>query len=275
MRVLYLDTFSGIAGDMTLAALVDCGAEAADIARCIESLGLGAVRLEFTPTMRHGFRALRLDIHHPPEHAHRHLSDIEELLDRGELSPRARNMARRIFGKVAQAEAHVHGTTVEHVHFHEVGAVDSIVDIVGVAVAIDLLNIGRVVAAPPVTGSGMIRIAHGWVSVPAPATVEILRGIPVRGSPIEAELTTPTGAAIVAALADDIGPLPSMRIERTGYGAGHKELPEQANVLRAVVGDIDTTGQDVVWLLETNLDDVTGEHLGYAMGQLMQAGALD
>ena len=260
---------------MTLAALVDCGADPDAIAGRIGALGLSEVRLEFTPTMRHGFRALRLDVHHPPEHAHRHLRDIEAMIDRGDLSPRARRMALSVFQKVAEAEARVHGTTVEQVHFHEVGAVDSIVDIVGVAVAIDLLGIDRIVAAPPVTGTGIIRIAHGRVSVPAPATIEILRGIPVRGSHIEAELTTPTGAAILAALADDFGPMPSMRIERTGCGAGHRELQEQANVLRAVVGELASAGQDVVWLLETNLDDATGEQIGYAMAQIMQSGALD
>ncbi len=161
-------------------------------------------------------------------------------------------------------------------HFHEVGAVDSIADIVGIAIALDELQIERLVAGPPPTGTGTVRIAHGLVSVPAPATAELLRGIPLRASQVEAELTTPTGAAVLAALCDGFGPLPSMNIERIGYGAGHRDLVEQANLLRIFVGtDGVEVGHDEVTVLETNIDDATGEQLGFAIERLWDAGALE
>jgi uncharacterized protein (TIGR00299 family) protein len=275
MALAYLDTNSGIAGDMTLAALVDAGADRRFIEEQVRSLGLGQVSLRFSETARHCFRALRLDVEHPPEHAHRHLSDIEAMIERSELGPRERDMALRLFRRIGTAEAKVHGTTIEQVHFHEVGAVDSIVDIVGTAVAICQLNIQRIIAAPPCVGAGTIRIAHGTVSVPAPATAELLKGVPIRGTHIQAELTTPTGAAILATLADGFGPLPDMQIQRIGYGAGHKELEEQANILRVMIGEPVHSDRDQVVVLETNLDDVTGEQLGFAIEQIWKLGALD
>ena len=288
MAIAYFDTLSGIAGDMTLAALVDAGADAEYIRTQVASLGLHKVRLEFSETERHCFRALRLDVRHPPEHAHRHLSDIRQMFDGSQLTSAERGIADRIFVKLAAAEAKVHGSTIENVHFHEVGAIDSIVDIVGVSVAICNLGIDRIVAAPPPTGCGFIDIAHGRVSVPAPATAELLVGIPTRASSIEAELVTPTGAAILATLADAFGPAPSMRTRAIGYGAGHRELPEQANILRVLVGETvadssNTDGcapsfpphSDQVVLLETNLDDMSGEQIGFAIERLWEAKALD
>ena len=245
MVLAYLDTTSGIAGDMTLAALVDAGADREYIAKQVLSLGLPEVELEFSETLRHCFRALRLDVRHPPEHAHRHLSDIEAMIDASELEAREREVACRLFRRLGQAEAKVHGTTLEQVHFHEVGAVDSIVDIVGTSVAICNLGIDRIMASPTPTGCGTITIAHGQVSVPAPATAELLRGVPIRSSKVEAELTTPTGAAILATLVDGFGPLPDMQLERIGYGAGHRDLPEQANLLRVLIGSplIESSGR--------------------------------
>lgn len=275
MLIAYLDTNSGIAGDMTLAAFVDAGADLSYITQQIHSLGLPQVSLEMSETQRHCFRALRLDVRHPPEHAHRHLSDIEAMLDRSSLTDRERILAQRLFRKIGTAEAKVHGTTLEEVHFHEVGAIDSIVDIVGTAVAISSLNISRIVASPTPTGCGTIHIAHGEVSVPAPATAELLKGIPIKSSHIQAELTTPTGAAILASLVDGFGPVPDMQIQRIGYGAGHKELREQANLLRVLIGKPLEHDQDEVSVLETNLDDVTGEQLGFAIEQMWKAGALD
>ncbi|MCA9132714.1 MAG: LarC family nickel insertion protein, partial [Planctomycetales bacterium] len=199
MTLAYLDTLSGIAGDMLLCALVDAGADVATIVRQVQSLpGIEHVELDFRETQRHCFRALRLDVRHRPEQAHRHLADIEAMIAASQLTDREREMARRIFHRLATAEAKVHGTSLAEVHFHEVGAIDSIVDIVGISVALCHLQVTRVIAAPPPTGSGTIHIAHGRVSVPAPATAELLRGIPLRTSAIEAELTTPTGAAVLA-----------------------------------------------------------------------------
>ena len=192
------------------------------------------------------------------------------------MTPRQKEMAVRIFTRLGEAEAKVHGTTIRKVHFHEVGAVDSIADIVGSAIGWDLLGVDRIECSPIPTGSGHVEIAHGRVSVPAPATAELLTGIPLAASDIEAELTTPTGASIVATLARSFGPLPAMTIARIGYGAGTRDLQQQANLVRLYVGTTADSGQqDIVWQLATNLDDTTGEVLGYCTERLMQSGALD
>lgn len=275
-RIAYLDCLSGISGDMTLGALLDAGVELAAIADGIDSLGLPSCRLVATEVKRHGFRATHLKVEHEPEEAHRHLHHITEMIERSRLTPRQQDLAKRIFTRLGEAEAKVHGTTIRKVHFHEVGAVDSIADIVGAAIGWDLLGVDRIVCSPVPTGRGTILIAHGRCSVPAPATAELLSGIPLAASDIECELTTPTGAAIVATLVDEFGPLPSMKIERIGYGAGTKELQEQANVLRLIVGEsVTAPPSDEIWILETNLDDVPGEVIGHTVGALFERGALD
>jgi pyridinium-3,5-bisthiocarboxylic acid mononucleotide nickel chelatase len=277
-RLAYLDCQSGISGDMTLGALVDAGADLAAMNQAIESLGLPGCRLVAAEVKKRGFRAAQVTVEHEPEHAHRHLHHILKLIDAGRLSERQKDLARRIFTRLAEAEAKVHGTTVEKVHFHEVGAADSIADVVGAAVGFDLLGIERLVASPVPTGHGRITIAHGQCSIPAPATAELLRGIPLAPSNVEGELTTPTGAAILATLAESFGPMPAMTIESIGYGAGQKDFDEQANVLRLLVGRADdrsATTADQVCVLETNLDDLSGEVVGYCIGRLWEAGALD
>ena len=201
------------------------------------------------------------------------------MIDASNLSDRARDLATRIFHKLAEAEAHVHGSTIEKVHFHEVGAVDSIADIVGTAIALDALDVTRMSCEPVPTGQGTIQIAHGLTSIPAPATAELLRNIPLRPSNISFELTTPTGAAIVATLAESFGGPPAMSIEKIGCGAGDRDLAEQANVLRVLIGapaDAPTDCEfDQVCVMETNLDDSNGEVVGHCIGQLFDAGALD
>jgi hypothetical protein len=275
-RLAYFDCASGISGDMTLGALVDAGAELAAIDEGVRSLGLAGVRIVAAEVKKHGFRATQIRVEHEPEHKHRHLHHIVGLIDAGALSPRARELARRIFTRLAEAEAKVHGTTIEKVHFHEVGAVDSIADIVGTAIAWDLLEIERAVASPVPTGQGFVEIAHGRCSLPAPATAELLRGVPLAESSVAAELTTPTGAAILAALADAYGPPPAMTIEQIGYGAGQRDLAEQPNLLRVLIGSGEPSGAgERLWMVETNLDDASGEAIGYAIGELWQAGALD
>jgi uncharacterized protein (TIGR00299 family) protein len=224
-------------------------------------------------------------VEHQPEHHHRHLRDIIKQIETASLTQRQQELAKRIFFRLAEAEAKVHGTTIEKVHFHEIGAADSIADIVGTAVGWEMLGIERAVASPVAVGCGRITIAHGQCSVPAPATAELLRGVPLAPCNIEAELTTPTGAAILATLVDSFGPLPAMRIKRIGYGAGQKDLPQQPNVLRLMLGEsvelaVEPSGwgrleSDEVCLLETNLDDQSGELVGYCAAQLWQAGALD
>jgi uncharacterized protein (TIGR00299 family) protein len=275
-RIAYLDCLSGISGDMTLGALVDAGVELAAIAAGVDSLGLPSCRLVATEVKKHGFRATHIEVQHEPEHAHRHLHHITDMIDRSRLTPRQQDLAKRIFTRLGEAEAKVHGTTIRKVHFHEVGAVDSIADIVGAAIGWDLLGVDRIACSSVPTGRGTIEIAHGRCSVPAPATAELLTNIPLAACDIECELTTPTGAAIVATLVDEFGPLPAMKIERIGYGAGTKELKEQANVLRLFVGEsVTAPTADEVWILETNIDDAPGEVIGHTFGALLDRGALD
>jgi uncharacterized protein (TIGR00299 family) protein len=267
---------SGISGDMTLGALVDAGVELAALNEAVESLGIAGCRLVASEVKKNGFRATQVTVEHQPEHAHRHLHHITDMIDASRLSDRQKELAKRIFTRLGEAEAKVHGTTIRKVHFHEVGAVDSIADIVGAAVAWDLLGVDRIYASPVPTGRGSIEIAHGRVSVPAPATAELLQGIPLAESNVACELTTPTGAAILSTLVDTFGPLPAMTITRVGYGAGQRDLAEQANLLRLFVGEsVDAVSSDQIWVLETNLDDTTGEVIGYCTTKLWEAGALD
>src|SRR5436190_12176329 len=275
MRLAYLDCDSGIVGDVMLAALIDAGADLPAIQAGIASLGLPNVQILTGETKRKGFRATQVDIRFEPEHKHRHLHHITDMIDAGALTPRAKELAKKIFTRLGEAEAKVHGVEIRKVHFHEVGAVDSIADIVGTAIGLDLLGIERIEASPVPTGHGFINIAHGRCSIPAPATAELLKGIPLAASSVEAELTTPTGAAILAALASRFGPLPAITVKSIGYGAGTKEFEEQPNILRVVIGESTAAAgmnaaiqSETLALLETNLDDVSGELVGYCMSQL-------
>ncbi len=282
-RIAYLQCASGIAGDMLLGALIDAGASLETIQAGIASLGLESCKLEIETVQRHSFRATKLHVRHGPQYAHTHLHQIVERIDASILNDAQTQLAKRIFRRLGEAEALAHGSTLESVHFHEVGAVDSIADIVGSAIAIDLLQIGAFYSTPVPTGHGTVEIAHGRTAIPAPATVELLKGIPLMPCDIEFELTTPTGAAILAELAVGFGPLPAMTVESTGCGAGSRDLAAQANVLRVLVGTAsedlpgrsDSDESDEVLMLETNVDDTTGELMGYCLDQLMQAGALD
>jgi pyridinium-3,5-bisthiocarboxylic acid mononucleotide nickel chelatase len=287
MRIAYLDCASGISGDMTLGALVDAGANLSEIQAAIDSLGLPSCRLAATEVKKRGFRATQIKVEHEPEHKHRHLHHIVAMIDGSILNDRQKELSKRIFQKLATAEAKVHGTTVEKVHFHEVGAVDSIADIVGSAIGFDLLGIERIVCSPVPTGHGFIEIAHGRCSIPAPATGELLRGVPLASLDVDGELTTPTGAAIVSSLAEQFGPLPTMTVDRIGYGAGQKDFPHP-NILRLLVGEvssatapgIDSSNShrpltETIVLLETNLDNASGETIGHAADRLWAGGALD
>ncbi|MDR3620831.1 MAG: nickel pincer cofactor biosynthesis protein LarC [Paludisphaera borealis] len=275
MRVGYFDCFSGISGDMTLGALVDAGVDRRAIEQAIASLGLPG-EVSFETVKRGGFRATHARVVTPHEHAHRHWHHIEAIIDKGSLSPRQKDLAKRIFMKLGEAEARVHGVDLSKIHFHEVGAVDSIIDIVGSAVGLDLLGVDRFEASAVPPGRGSITAAHGRMALPAPATAEILKGVPLAESPIEMEMTTPTGAAIVTTVAERFGPLPALTVEAIGLGAGTRETADQANILRLFVGTIDLpASSDRVWMLETNLDDLPGEVVGYTTLKLMEAGALD
>ena len=276
MKIAYLDCASGISGDMTLGALVDAGAPLEQIQAGIDSLGLPSCTLAVEEVKKKGFRATQLTVQHEPEHAHRHLHHITDMIDASTLNDRQKELAKRIFTRLGEAEAQVHGTTIRKVHFHEVGAVDSIADIVGCAIAFDLLGIERVECSPVPTGHGFVEIAHGRCSIPAPATAMLLSGVPIAPSNVEAELTTPTGAAIVATMAEQFGPAPAMTIDAIGYGAGQRDLEQQANLLRILIGQAGGISNiETLTLLETNLDDTTGEAVGHCITQLLSAGALD
>ena len=276
MRIAYLDCSTGISGDMTLAALIDAGVDAEAIRRGIDSLGIEGVRLSVSEVVKGGFRATKVDVEHPEQHAHRHLSDVQRLIDAADMTDAQRSLAVRIFTAVAGAESKVHGMPIDKVHFHEVGAIDSIVDILGAAIGFDLLGADEIVCSPLPPGRGQIHIDHGICTVPAPGTAELLKGMPLVDVPVDAELTTPTGAAIVKVLADRFGPLPPMTIEQIGYGSGTMDFPGRANLLRLFVGTATVPAdRDVVVLLETNLDDVSPELIGHTKRKLLDAGALD
>ncbi|MCG8449536.1 MAG: nickel pincer cofactor biosynthesis protein LarC [Pirellulales bacterium] len=275
-RIAYLDCASGVSGDMMLGALIDAGVDLAAVQQGIDSLGLPGCRLACTEVKKSGFRALQLTVEHEPEHAHRHLHHIATMIEGSSLTSSQRELALRIFQRLAVAEAKVHGATIEKVHFHEVGAVDSIADIVGSAIAWDLLGVDHLVCSPVPTGTGFVEIAHGRCALPAPATGELLKGVPLAMSDVKGELTTPTGAALVSTLADEFGPLPAMTISTIGYGAGQSDF-QHPNLLRLLVGERSQGAfeGDQIVLLETNLDDSTGEAIGHCAEQLWKAGALD
>lgn len=276
-RVLHFDCFSGISGDMTLGALLDAGADANLVRAGLDSLGL-PIRLTVEKVRKGGFAATQVFIDAPEEKEHRYLPDVEAIIRRGQMNDRARDLALRIFRRLGEAEAAAHGMPLEQVHFHEVGALDSIADIVGSAIAFDLLNIDRVTSRSVPTGQGMVQCAHGRMPIPAPATAALLQGVPLADCAIKGELTTPTGAAILTAIVQEWVEAPAMTIERIGCGAGQRELLEQPNLLRVFLGTTNAANlaeKDRVWILETNLDDVPGEVIGYCFEQLLAAGALD
>ncbi len=275
MKVAHFDCFSGISGDMTLAALIDVGVDARAITEGIASLQL-PIQVEIEKVRKGGFAATYVHIEAPEEQTHRFLPDIEAILNKGSLSDRQRDLALRIFRRLAEAEAASHGLPIEKVHFHEVGALDSIADITGAAIGLDLLGVERFTSRSVPTGNGMVKCAHGLMPIPAPATAQLLKGVPLGATSIKAELTTPTGAAILTTLVDEWIDQPVMTIERIGYGAGRRELMEQPNLLRLFVGKAANRGErDTVWMLETNLDDLPAEWIGYCCERLLAAGALD
>jgi uncharacterized protein (TIGR00299 family) protein len=275
-RALHFDCFSGISGDMTLGALIDAGADAGAVRAGLDSLGL-PIRLQVEKVRKGGFAATQVWVQAPEETEHRYLPDVEAILARGSLSPSQRELALRIFRKLAQAEATVHGMPLERVHFHEVGALDSIADIAGVAIALDLLGIERFTSRSVPTGQGTVKCAHGVMPIPTPGTAELLKGAPLAPSAIKAELTTPTGAAVLAATVQEWVETPVMTVRAVGHGAGMKDFLDQPNLLRVFVGEAEANpaGRDQVWILETNLDDVPGEVVGYCFERLFAAGAVD
>ncbi len=275
MKLCYFDAFSGISGDMTVGALLDAGADWSALESALKSLNLGAsFRLE--KTKRKGMAASKFSVDAPEEKKHRHLPHIEKIIEAGELSNKARSDSLAVFRRLGEAEARSHAVPIEKVHFHEVGAIDSICDIVGACVALDLLGVDEVYCSKINVGSGTVNTEHGVLPVPAPATAELLRNCPIYSSGPESELTTPTGAALVATLAKGFGTLPAVRMTGQGFGAGDKDFPVQANVLRALIGERTGASETTtVSILEANIDDSTPQVLGYTTERLLEAGALD
>ncbi len=278
MKTLHLDCQAGISGDMTVAALLDLGVPLAHLEAELAKLPipLGAYELSAAPTKRHGIAALKFGVSVQEQHSHRHYSDIVELINASSLSARVKEQSGKIFTRLAEAEAKVHGVALAAVHFHEVGAVDSIVDIVGTAICLEYLGIETVSASSLPLCSGFVQCEHGLLPLPAPATADLLKGLPVHGASGTGERVTPTGAAIVATLATRFGAAPAMTIEKIGYGAGEKDFPDLPNILRVFCGTAAhaARGEQMV-VVEVNIDDSTPEVLGFTLERLLTAGARD
>lgn len=283
-RLAYFDCFSGISGDMVLGALVDAGADLRAIESELRKLGLEGWTISAEKVKRGQIFATHVKVATTEGHHHRGLSIILGRIEKAQLAPRAAERARRIFTRLAESEAKVHNLPVEQVHFHEVGAVDSIVDIVGAAIGFDLLGIDEFACSPLDVGAGQVMTAHGLLPVPAPATADLLKGAPVYTSGIQKELVTPTGAAIATTLSTSYTKIPEMTLTTIGYGAGSMDFPEKANVMRLLIGEREsaTAGKDShgsadapITVIETNLDDMSPQIYGYFVERALAAGALD
>ena len=280
MKLAYFDCFTGAAGDMIVGALLDAGLELEALQEVLGTLELGGYRISAEKVRRAGLAGTKFDVLvEQAEQRPRGLREVEGIIDAGDLPGDSAERAKAVFRRLAQAEAKVHGQKVEEVHFHEVGAVDSIVDIVAATVGLALLEVEEVRCSPIPLGAGTVQTAHGRLPVPAPATAELLAGVPVTPGPSQdarGELTTPTGAALLTSLAGSFGPPPAMTLEAVGYGAGSRQTGEVPNLLRVLLGSAEEAGQvDAVVELSANLDDCTGEVLGATLERLLAAGALD
>lgn len=260
MKILYMDCFSGISGDMTLAALIDAGADRDYVESELAKIKIEPFALNWKRVNKRGISALKMDVlldpGQTPKH-HRHYSDIVELIQRAGFNERVVALSLAIFEKIGVAEAKIHNIPIEKVHFHEVGAIDSIVDVIGAALAIDSLRIEKIIASPVPLGSGTVHCDHGLYPVPAPATLEMMRGLPIAPTPFSLEMTTPTGAGIISGLVEQFSRgIPPMVVESIGYGAGTRDLPTQPNVLRVVVGQSDP----LMGKWQIHHDDIRHEH---------------
>jgi pyridinium-3,5-bisthiocarboxylic acid mononucleotide nickel chelatase len=276
--IAYLDCVGGISGNMLIAALLGAGAPEEALRAVPSRLGIEAVDLRLVRVERHGIGALHLDVVSGNGHHHRSWRSIHDQLRASELDESVRGGAIAVFERLARAEGRIHGVPPEDVGFHELGAVDTLVDVVGAVTLLDELGVSRLVCSPLPMGRGVVRAAHGILPLPAPATAELLLGAPVFGVDIDAELVTPTGAALVSALADGWGPLPAMTLERIGYGAGSADFPQRPNVVRVLLGRDAVRPVDAshdVALLETNLDDLSPELIPDSVERCFAAGALD
>ena len=277
MRIAYFDCFSGASGDMCLGALVSAGWPAAELEALPARLGLGDVRIHVGTARRGPFVATRVEVEVSGKQPHRHLHHVHAMIDAADLDAGVKAGARAVFERLADAEAEVHGSTREKVHFHEVGAADALVDIVGTIEALRWLGVEEVYSSPLRLGRGAVQSEHGLIPIPAPATTLLLRGVPVEMPDIEAELVTPTGAALLTALVKDWSGQPAFRLERVGTGAGGRDLKEQPNVLRVLIGERESAGMTRrrVAVLETALDDDNPQFVAALLPRLIERGALD
>ena len=282
-RVLYFDCFSGISGDMTLGALIDAGLPLDELKAALGSLALGDVELRADKVLRTGVSATKFTVHEnssaaadPTHHPHRHLPKIFTMIDGSSLSDAGKTRAKAMFQRLGEAEAAIHQMPVETVHLHEVGALDSIIDIVGTVFAMEWVGAVRIVCSPLNIGGGTVKSAHGVFPVPAPATVKLLGDAPVYGGAVQKELVTPTGALIATTYATAFGPMPAMSVEQVGYGAGDRDDPTTPNVLRVMIGRAaDQASGDRVTVIECEIDDMNPQIYGVVMEQLYAAGALE
>ncbi len=277
MKTLYFDCFAGASGDMILGAMAGVGVDQDYLREQLSLLRVDGFSINFETVNRSGVSATYARVETAHEHKHRHLIDIKKIIENSDLSDNVKQVSVKIFTRLAEAEARVHNEPIDHVHFHEVGALDAIVDVVGAAICFDSLKVDRFVCSPLHVGSGMVQMAHGRFPIPPPAVAELLKGVPFYSSDIKGELLTPTGAAIITTVCSEYGPIPQMNTERLGYGAGTREYPAFPNVLRVLVGETEANlhADERLWMLETNLDDASPQIIGHVMDRVLELGALD
>ena len=295
-RILYFDCFNGASGDMVLGALLDAGLPLEELRRALGSLAIDGASVSASRVLRAGVSATKFNVdaeesnghdhhehghhhshdHHHLSHNHRSLAEIGNLIDRSALSPAGQARAKELFQRLGQAEAEIHQIPIDKIHLHEVGALDSIIDIVGAVFALEWFNADRIISSPLNVGGGMVHSAHGHFPVPAPATVKLLADAPVYSSGVQSELLTPTGALLVTSYASSFGPVPAMTMEHVGYGAGQRDLPNTPNVLRVLVGrSTDQPSTEPITVLECEIDDMNPQIFGLVMDRLYAAGALE
>ena len=277
MKTLYFDCFAGASGDMILGAMVAAGVDPGFLREQLSLLRVSGFSIDFETVNRSGLSATYARVETAHEHKHRSLADIKEIIRGSDLASAVKERAVQIFTRLAEAEARVHNEPIDYVHFHEVGALDAIVDVVGAAICFDALQIERFVCSPLHVGSGMVKMAHGQFPIPPPAVTELLKGVPFYATEITGELLTPTGAAIITTVCSEYGPIPKMTTETTGYGAGTREYQDFPNVLRVMLGETESTSatDERLWMLETNLDDASPQIIGHVMDRVLELGVLD
>lgn len=273
MSIIYFDCFSGISGDMIIGALLDAGLPLAELEEEVAKLNLANCQIKAEPVVKKGITATKFSVLTDEHQPHRHISDIRKIIQESGLEVPIKDTVMKIFGRLAEAEGKIHGISPEKIHFHEVGAMDAIIDIVGSVVGLHKMNIAKILASPLNIGGGWTHCMHGTIPVPAPATLELLKGIPIYNSGVNRELVTPTGAAIISTLCQDFTDLQAMIPGQIGYGAGTAEL-QIPNVLRVIVGE-EKQRQEHLALLETNIDDMNPELYPFVLDKLLEVGALD